>query len=346
MAEKGIRTVKIVRLLHLRGEVSVAIVLAVVLAACGGRGGARLEQIAAFDTAGWAHDVALEDNKLYVSDRQGGYLIFDRARGWSQPAIFAPVKDVISLAPNGGAPLLASRFEGLVLVSATGRVTARFANGDIANSVVIRGDLAFAAYGLHGLVVARLAGDQIRPVAELPSSGWSHDVKTWGDRALMADWNGGLRVVDIRIPSDPAEIAVLPTPATTIAVALGESGGKPMAALADGHAGVAIVGLDDLGRPSLVTRLPLGLNPADSPHPERGGWVHSVAWSGRYIFAANWKRGLVVIDTKDIRNPKVLLEQPAPGTALGIAAEAQPDGSYLVFLADGEEGLLVFRFRS
>ena len=317
----------------------------ILLVACGRRTQPRLEEVASFDTAGWAHDIALSDNELYVSDRQGGFLLFDRSRGWTAPRIAAPVADVISLAPNGGQPLLASRFDGLVLVSRDNNVVARYSNGDIANAVAVRGNLAFAAYGLHGLVIARIKEDGIHVASELPSPGWSHDVKLWQDRALLADWNYGLRVVNIANPERPVEVAVLPTPATTISVSLRDMPAKPMAALAEGHAGIAIVSFDGSGRPSLQGRHSLGLNPRDSPHPETGGWAHGIAWCGDYLFVANWKKGLAVLDVHDVRNPRPVLEHPTKGTSLAVAAEPERDGSILVFLADGEAGLRVIRFR-
>jgi len=303
-----------------------------------------IEEIARYDTAGWAHDVALDNGAVYVSDRQGGFLVFDRAAGWSAPRVFAPVQDVISLAPHHGQPLLASRFEGLVLVSSDGKAAARFANGDIANAVVTRGDLAFAAYGSHGLVIARIGEAGLDVLAALPTPGWSHDVKLWGDRALLADWSYGLRVVDVSLPERPIEIGVMPSPATAICIGFGESRGRPMAAVAEGHGGVSLVAFDAAGRPSLISRHALSLNPADAPHPATGGWAHGVAWCGNCLFVANWKRGLAVLDVQDPRQPRLIKELPTRGTSLGVKAVAEPDGRILVFLADGEEGLRVFRF--
>jgi hypothetical protein len=305
----------------------------------------EISEIAATDTAGWAHDIVLEKDILYLSDRQGGFLMFQRGQGWSRPKIQHPVDDVISLAPNAGTPLLASRFEGLVLVSDEGRVMDRYSNGDIANAVVSRGDLAFAAYGLHGLVVARLTPDRIRVLAGLASPGWAHDVKLSRDQAFVADWNYGLRVVDIRDPARPVETAVLSSPATTIAVSIREFGGNRFAAIADGHAGVALAELDDSGHPRLLGRNRLGLKLADKPHPESGGWAHGVAWCNSYLFIADWKRGLTVLDASDPGDPRVIRQIPTNGTALGVKSERQADGSWLVFLADGEAGLKVYRFR-
>ena len=290
--------------------------------------------------------MALEGDRVYVSDRQGGYHVYPRAPAAGPLASAAPVKDVISLAPCGGAPLVAARFEGLVRVSPDGLVRARLELGeDIANSVATRGDLAYVAFGLHGLVVARVEPDRLRLVASLASPGWSHDVKLWGERALLADWRYGLRLVDVREPKQPREIAVVPTAATAIAIALGTAGGRPMAAVAEGHAGVSLVDLGDPARPRVAGRASLGLDARDPPHPERGGWAHGVAWAGRYVFVANWKRGLAVVDVADAHAPRVVAERATSGTSLGVAAVPEADASFTVYLADGEAGLRVLVFR-
>ena len=310
---------------------------------CARREPKGLREIYHFDTPGWAHDIAMDRGDLYVADRQGGFLVFDSAPRFAMRKLAAPVKDVISLAPNSGMPVLASRFEGLVLVSPTGKISGSYSNGDIANAVEVRGNMAFAAYGLSGLVVVRLVDGSVQPVSALPANGWSHDLRLSREQAFVADWKG-LKAVDIRNPERPREIAFLPSPATSISLAIQEQDGSRILAIAEGHAGIAIVRLDDAGRPTLISRSFLGLNPADPIHPESGGWVHSVAWAGPHLIAANWKRGLTVLDVRDLQNPRVVLEYPTAGTALGVKTQRQPDGSYLVFLANGESGLHIFRF--
>jgi hypothetical protein len=308
--------------------------------------GLELREIASVDTAGWAHDLALSGFSLYVSDRQGGLAVFDRRDFRIPPKVTVPVKDVISLSPNSGSPVLASRFEGIVLTSPSGQILDRQVyEGDIANAVETRGNLALAAYGLHGLAIYRISGSALRPYAELPTPGWSHRIQLYRNLALLADWNYGLRIVDISNPAQPRETGVLKTLATTIAVDLQERNGRLLAAVAEGQAGVAIAEIDAAGHPLLVSRIGFGLNPGSAPHPQTGGWIHGVAWSGRYIFAANWKRGLAVIDAEDIRAPRVIIEHPTPGTAVAVAAESLPDGTHRIYLADGESGLHVFAYR-
>lgn len=323
----------------------ILVVLQILQLACAPDFSMRFQEISHFDTSGWSHDVALDGSNIYVSDRQGGFLIFDRDQGYKVTRHALPIREVISLSPNSGMPVLAARFEGLVLLSPSGQITDRYSNGDIANAVETRGNFAFAAYGLQGLVVARLIEGNIRLAATLPTKGWSHDIRLSRNQALLADWEYGLRVIDIRDPEKPVEISRLPSPATCISLAVQESGDKRVLALAEGHAGVALARMDSEGHLSLISRNYLGLNPADPIHPKSGGWVHSVAWAGRYLFAANWKRGLTVLDTLDSKKPRVILQVPTLGTALGVKTQRQPDGSYLIFLADGESGLRIFRFR-
>lgn len=304
----------------------------------------ELYEIFHSDTRGWAHDIAVEGTDVYVADRQGGFLVFDGSVGFRLAKLRTPVKDVISLAPNSGMPVLASRYEGVALTSRAGSITDRYSTGDIANAVEIRGELAFAAYGLQGLVVMRVENGRAAPIATLSARGWSHDLRLSRNQALLADWSG-LRIVDISQPANPAEVAFLPSPATCVSLAVKEAGEMRRLALAEGHAGVAFVSLDVNGRPSLLGRHHLGLNPTDPIHPDSGGWVHSVAWAGRYVFAANWKRGLALLDAENPQKPELMTEYSTRGTALAVKTQLQQDGTYLVYLADGEAGLRIFRFK-
>lgn len=304
----------------------------------------ELREISQFKTKGWSHDTALDGKYLYVADREAGFLRFDTQLGYRDPMRGKPARDVISLAANSGTPLLACNKEGFILVSPSGEIRGSYSNGDIANAAEVRGDLAFGAYGMTGMVVMRVARNTVQLVSRVPSSGWSHDLRLSGNQAFLADWKG-LKVIDIRDPEKPLEIAFLPSAAQFISLSIKESAGRRVLAAAEGHAGIALISLDSEGRPSFLGRNYLGLNPKDESHPKSGGWVHSVAWAGRYLFAANWKRGLAVLDVIDPRQPRVVMEYPTSGTSLGVKAAIQSDGSYLVYLADGESGLRVFRFR-
>jgi hypothetical protein len=329
----------------MRNTLTIISLLLMHLAACNSRHSLQIKELLHSDARGWAHDVALEGGNIYVAEREGGFRIFDQA--WRLIGSCAPVKDVISLAPNSGMPILASRFEGLIWLSSAGQVFDRYCtgDGDIANAVQARGNLLFAAYGMHGLVIARMSRNQIVPVSSLPTAGWSHDIRLCQNLALIADWNGGVRVVDIGNPGKPLEIANYPSRATSISLAIKESEGPRIVAVAEGHAGISLLSLDSAGCLSLLSRNYMGLNLADPIHPKSGGWVHSVAWAGRYLLAANWKRGLAVLDAADYRNPVLVFELPLKGTALGVKTMRQPDGSYLVFLANGEAGLRIFSLR-
>ena len=313
---------------------------------CKSRSPAGLEEVLHLDVRGWAHSVALYGGSIYIAAREGGFTVFDGSRGYRETRHALPIRDVISLSPDSGMTVLAASFEGLVVVSPDGRIIDRCTIGKIVNAVEARGNYVFAAGGPLGLVVAQLAQGHLRLANSLPTKGWSHDLRLSRDQVLLADWNYGLRVVDIRDPQNPAEIATLPSPATCISLAVREEDRDTrMLALAEGHAGISLVRLDAAGQPVFVGRNYLGLNPGDAAHPEKGGWVHGVAWANRYLFAANWKRGMAVLDTLHPENPRVVQEIPTSGTSLAVKTQLQPDGSYLIFLADGESGLRIFRFR-
>ena len=60
---------------------------------------------------------------------------------------------------------------------------------------------------------------------------------------------------------------------------------------------------------------------------------------------ANWKRGLAVLNIADPQKPRLVAEQAFEGTALGVAARPGPDENIDVYLADGEAGLRILRFK-
>jgi hypothetical protein len=270
-------------------------------------------------------------------------IIFDRSLG-QRHEIVPAAQEVVSAAATAHRLLLAARFEGCLLASTTGRVLDRLSLGEIANAVCVRDQIGFAAYGANGLVVAKLAQDRLTFLSQLRTSGWSHDVELWSDYALLADWDAGLHIINIRDPATPRLIGSVPSPGTTIALAVSPQGSRPMVATAEGHAGIALVDLSDPQHPHLISRNSLGLNSKDVPHPPRGGWAHGLAWAGNYLFVANWKRGLAIVDVSRPERPHLVMESSTQGTALGVAAEASPNGGFLVVLAEGETGIRMLLF--
>ena len=342
ISPKKFRVIRVIR-----GKFFFALSLAIMfVAACRQGPEAVIEQIGYYDTSGWSHEIALEGDTVWLSDREGGFLRFEGASGWKPKIQRAPVEDVIALAPCPDGALLAARFEGLVLVSRNGDVLSRLSLGNIANAVSIRGNLAFAAHGSNGIVVARIENGGLKKISHLSSPGWSHDVELWENLAVMADWDYGLRLVDIHNPGAPVEVGVFPTSTTTIAAVVGElSAGRRVAAVAEGHSGIALVDLSEARLPKLIARHTLGLNPGDPPHPKTGGWAHGIAWSHPYLFVANWKRGLAVLNIADLKKPRLVAEANFEGTALGVGVQPGPDGNIHVYLADGEAGLRILRFK-
>jgi len=329
--------------LHHRTWVMALLILTSPLTPRGSNTGPKLIEMSRSDTSGWAHDTAIHGQEILVSDRQGGIVIFDRDLH-QRYQIDQAAQEVISLSPAAERLLLAARIEGCVLASLKGQVLDRLCLGDIANAVRFRDHLAFAAYGSKGLVIAAIVQDRFKLLAQLSTSGWSHDVQLWSRYALLAAWDGGLQVINISDPTQPRKIAQVTTPGTSIALAMAVAQRRMLVAAAEGHGGVAIFDLENPEQPRLVNRQLLGLNPKDHPHPSAGGWAHGIAWSGNYLFVANWKRGLAILDVSQPESPRMVLESPTVGTALAVAAEPCPDGSFMIILAEGEAGVRALRF--
>ena len=209
----------------------ILLILPFLACSCAHHPAMELREIARFDTPGWAHDVVPAGNRVYVADRRGGFLTFDSLQRIRKPRISAPVRDVISLAPDSGMVVLASRFEGVVTVAPSGQVLGHYSIGNIANAVEMRGNLVFAAYGRHGLVILRLVNGCVQFVAGLPTGGWSHDLRISRDQAIIADWNG-LKIVNIHNVEKPSQIAFLPSPATCISLDIKKWGNERLVALA------------------------------------------------------------------------------------------------------------------
>ena len=133
----------------------------------------HLREIFHSRTPGWAHDVALYGERIYVSDRQGGYSTFDRLGTGTERTFSLGFQDVISLSPNSGTPILAAGLEGLAWFSPADKIIQRLASGSIVNAVAVRAGIAYIANGPRGLTVAQLKPGPPRFLASVPTSGCS-----------------------------------------------------------------------------------------------------------------------------------------------------------------------------
>ena len=103
-----------------------------------------------------------------------------------------------------------------------------------------------------------------------------------GDYAYIADWEGGLRIIDISNPAAPTEIGFYATPGLAQAVTVAGN----HAYSADGNSGLRII---DISNPSAPTEV-------DS-YDFSGYFVHAedVAVEGNYAYVAYGDLGLIIL---------------------------------------------------
>ena len=89
-------------------------------------------------------------------------------------------------------------------------------------------------------------------------------------------------------------------------------------AVPEGHGGVSLIDVSNPAHPALIARASLGRIPKINLIPKSGGWAHGIAWSGQYLFVANWKRGLTVVDVQDLQTPRIAVEYNTGERPLGF----------------------------
>ncbi len=132
----------------------------------------------------------------------------------------------------------------------------------------------------------RLFPFELTPAGSCDTPGACYDVHVTGDLAYVANYNSGLRVIDVSDPTDPTEIGSCYTPGRAYDVTVAGD----YAYVAAGSGGLHVVDISDPTDPGVVTSY-------GASDEARG-----VAVSGNYAYVADRASGLLVID---ITNPLV-----------------------------------------
>lgn len=156
-------------------------------------------------------------------------------------------------------------------------------------------------------------------VGSYDTPGSAYGVAVAGERAYVADYYGGLHVIDIGDPASPLLMGTLDTPGRALAVAV--AGDR--AYVADWSSGLAVVDVSDPAVPALLGTC------------STGAYAYGVAVSGRHAFLVGTS-GLQVIDISDPANPTLVGSCATPELALSVAVAGD-----LAFVADGSTGLQV-----
>ncbi len=154
----------------------------------------------------------------------------------------------------------------------------------------------------------------------------ARDVHVVGDRAYVADWDGGLRIINVAYPAAPAVVGTFKSAnATAYAKSVRVAGGY--AYIAYGEDGLVVVNISNPASPQLAGSY-------NTPGSSR-----SVQIVGNTAYVADETGGLQIIDISNPAAPQLIGSFINPGTttiAKGIAVA----GNY-AYLAYGDDGLII-----
>ena len=161
------------------------------------------------------------------------------------------------------------------------------------------------------------------------SSGQARDValSADGNTLFVADYNSGLRILDVTNPGDPVQLGAVDTAAGT-ARGIAISSDNKTVYLANAQTGLQLVDVSDLYSPSL-------LGSYNTP-----GSAQDVVISpdGNTAFVADNNGGLQIVDVSNTSSPSLVSSLTAFTAAYDI--DVSQDGKY-VYVADQTSGLVV-----
>lgn len=161
------------------------------------------------------------------------------------------------------------------------------------------------------------------------SSGQARDValSADGNTLFVADYNSGLRILDVTNPGDPVQLGAVDTAAGT-ARGIAISSDNKTVYLANAQTGLQLVDVSDLSSPSL-------LGSYNTP-----GSAQDVVISpdGNTAFVADNNGGLQIVDVSNTSSPSLVSSLTAFTAAYDI--DVSQDGKY-VYVADQTSGLVV-----
>ncbi len=161
---------------------------------------------------------------------------------------------------------------------------------------------------------------QIDIVGSYDTPGQGFGVTVEGAYAYIADGTEGLRIVDVRDPTNPVEVGSYNTPGQAMGVAVAGQ----YAYVADGTEGLRIVDVRD------------PTNPVEVGSYNTPGQASGIAVGRSYIYIADGTAGLRIISARDLTSPVEVGSYDTPGQAFGVTVE----GAY-AYIADGTEGLRI-----
>jgi len=193
--------------------------------------------------------------------------------------------------------------------------------------LTVEGNLGYAVQGLGGLGIINLPAlpavdiaGRYRPINPLAMI---QDVWPAGDRAYIAGFAIGMRVLDVSNPRLPQLIGAYGGPlSNTLSVAASGS----YAFAADYFQNVLVLDVTDPGQITLTGSLQLNGLTWDLAAAEIG--------SGRYVFAADIEAGVRIIDVTDPAHPALIKTLSLPSGAYHLLVDG-----HLLFIASNGSGV-------
>lgn len=162
------------------------------------------------------------------------------------------------------------------------------------------------------------SGNKIAIMGSADTPGFAEGVAVSGTTAYVADYGGGLQIIDVADPKNPSVIGSLDTP-----------GGAKEISLAGTKVYVVYKGLQiiDVSRP----QAPVMMGSADIP-----GRAEGIAVAGDIAYVADPWYGLHLIDVSRPESPEIITSVSTPGNTYGVAV-----AGHTAYVADGDKGLQI-----
>ncbi|MFH1255851.1 MAG: VWA domain-containing protein [Candidatus Diapherotrites archaeon] len=171
------------------------------------------------------------------------------------------------------------------------------------------------------MLILDRSGSMGWPLTSLDTSGTGNAVFVDNNYAYLADGSGGLRIIDVNEPLQPALAGTYNTSGTAYGVFVQGN----YAYVADGRAGLRIVDISSKSAPTLVGTY------------NSSGTAMDVFVSGNLAYLADYDRGLIIVNVTNKSSPASVGSYNTGGYSYGVFV----DNNY-AYVADGSAGLRIF----
>ena len=285
----------------------------------------ELTRVGGHDTPGYAWNVVLSGNYVYVADGQAGLQVFDITSPTSPTLVGShdTPGTAFSLAIAGTYAYVADSYGGFHIFDISDptnpTLLGSYDTPGFAYACAIAGDYAYVADGASSFLVIDIT-DSTNPTLAGSAAISSHNVTIAGDYAYVTGQEAGLQVVDISDPTNPTLVGGYDTPGFAYDVAIAGN----YAYVADDTGGLQVIDITNPEFPVFVA------------HGNISGFVDRISLSGDFAYLANQAVGFQVVDISDPTNPTLInsYEELDRCTGLAIAGDN-------AFVTDRDTGLHV-----